>query len=148
MKHNTLLVAILLATLLAVGCSKDETVPEQFEKVRAESKEATQEMKDYTFTQKEAFVKHMQTQLIELDQDLEMLAAKIEKSSDAVKAEARPKLQTLRDQATQLNKQLDDVKNATESTWGEVKAGSRKAFDVLKAGFQQARQWTSDKIAP
>ena len=68
--------------------------------------------------------------------------------SDAVKAEARPKLQTLRDQATQLNKQLDDVKNATESTWGEVKAGSRKAFDVLKAGFQQARQWTSDKIAP
>jgi hypothetical protein len=54
----------------------------------------------------------------------------------------------LRDQAAQLNKQLDDAKNATESTWDSVKAGFSKAYDATKDGFNQARQWVSDKIAP
>ena len=68
--------------------------------------------------------------------------------STAAQAEAKPKLQMLRDQANKLNQQLDKAKNATESTWDDVKAGSKKAYNELKDGFQQARQWVSDKIAP
>ncbi len=71
-----------------------------------------------------------------------------QKSSDAVKAEAQPKLQALRDQTAKMNKQLDEVKNSTESTWESVKSGAGKAYDALKDGFQQSRQWVSDKIAP
>jgi len=41
-----------------------------------------------------------------LNQDLDQLAAKIEKSSEAVKAAAKPKLQALREQAAKLNQQL------------------------------------------
>ena len=48
----------------------------------------------------------------------------------------------------QLGKQLDEVKNASESTWDSVKAGSKKAYDELKDSFQQSRQWLSDKVAP
>lgn len=40
------------------------------------------------------------------------------------------------------------LKGATESTWDNVKSGSSKAYDDLKDGFQHARQWVSDKIAP
>jgi hypothetical protein len=29
-----------------------------------------------------------------------------------------------------------------------VKSGTRKAYAALKEGFQQSRQWVSDKIAP
>ena len=87
-------------------------------------------------------------QLDNLNRDLDQLAAKIESSSDAVKAEAQPKLQALRDQAAQLNKQLDEARNATESTWDSVKAGFQKAYEATKDGFNQARQWVSDKIAP
>jgi hypothetical protein len=47
-----------------------------------------------------------------------------------------------------LNKQLEDARNATESTWDSVKNGFNKAYDATKDGFQQARQWVSDKIAP
>ena len=54
----------------------------------------------------------------------------------------------LRDEVTQLNKQLDNVRNANESTWDSVKATSQKAFASLKDGFQTSRQWVSDKIAP
>ena len=60
---------------------------------------------------------------------------------NAVKAEAKPKLQALRDQAAQLNKQLDEARNATESTWDSVKNGFQKAYEATKDGFNQARQW-------
>lgn len=148
MKPKIILITFLSAAAFMVGCKKDETTSEQIDKIKSETKAAAQDMKDYTYAQKGEFVKQMQNQLTALDQDLDKLAAKIEKSSDTVKAEARPKLEALRDQTAQLNKQLDDVKNATESTWDSVKATTKKAYEASKDGYNQARQWVSDKIAP
>jgi ABC-type transporter Mla subunit MlaD len=148
MQHKAILITLLSAAAFAAGCNKEETTSQQLDKVKTETKEAAQDMKDYTYAQKAEFVKQMQSQLAALNEDLDKLSAKVESSSDAVKAEAKPKLQALRDQAGQLNKQLDDVKNATESTWDSVKAGTRKAYDAVADGFKQARQWVSDKVAP
>ena len=75
-------------------------------------------MKDYTFAQKAEFIEKMQSRLTEINWNLDQLAAKIEKASDAAKTEANPGLQELRDQTTQL-----------------------------RASFQLARQWWSEKIA-
>jgi hypothetical protein len=55
---------------------------------------------------------------------------------------------TSRDQAARLNTDLDKARNATESTWDDVKAGFRTGYGELKDGFNQARQWVGDKIAP
>jgi ElaB/YqjD/DUF883 family membrane-anchored ribosome-binding protein len=148
MKNKTLAITFLSIAAFAVGCNKEQTTSQQIENVKTETKQAAQDMKDYTFAQKAEFVKQMQIQLDALNKDLDQLAAKIESSSDAVKAEAKPKLQALRDQAAQLNKQLDDARNATESTWDSVKSGFQKAYEATKDGFNQARQWVSDKIAP
>jgi len=148
MKNKTLVIAFLSIAAFAVGCNKEQTTSQQLENVKSETKEAAQDMKDYTFAQKAEFVKQMQGQLDALNKDLDQLAAKIDSSSDAVKAEAKPKLQALRDQAAQLNKQLDEARNATESTWDSVKNGFKKAYETTKDGFNQARQWVSDKIAP
>jgi len=148
MNNKTWFITFLSIAAFAVGCDKQQTTSQQIETVKTETKQAAQDMKDYTFAQKAEFVKTMQGQLDALNKDLDELSAKIDSSSDAVKAEAKPKLQALRDQAAQLNKQLDDAKNATESTWDSVKAGFSKAYDATKDGFNQARQWLSDKIAP
>ena len=148
MKNKTLIITLLSIAAFAVGCEKQQTTSQQIEKVQTETKQAAQDMKDYTFAQKAEFVAAMQVQLDALNKDIDQLSAKIDSSSDAVKTEAKPKLQALRDQAAQLNKQLDDAKNATESTWDSVKAGFTKAYDATKDGFNQARQWLSDKIAP
>jgi len=151
MKNKTLVITFLSIAAFAVGCNKEQkeqTTSQQIENVKTETKQAAQDMKDYTFAQKAEFVKTMQGQLDALNKDLDQLAAKIDSSSDAVKADAKPKLQALRDQAAQLNKQLEDVRNSTESTWDSVKAGFQKAYDATKDGFNQARQWVSDKIAP
>jgi DNA anti-recombination protein RmuC len=148
MKYKMLVLSILGAAAFTVGCDKEQTPAQQMDKVQAETKQAAQDMKDYTFAQKAEFVKQMQSQMDVINRDLDQLNAKIEKSSDAVKAEAKPKLQAVRDQTAKLNQQLDAAKNATESTWDDVKAGTKKAYEGVKDGFQQARQWVSDKIAP
>ena len=150
MKHQPLLLTFLAVAALTVGCDKAETPSQQLDKVQEKTAAAAQDLKerDYTFAQKAEFTANMQSQLSEINRDLDQLAAKIEKSNEAVKAEAKPKLQALRDQTAQLNRQLDEIKNATESTWDSVKASSKKAFNELKDGFNQARQWVSDKIAP
>jgi len=148
MRNKTLLVTFLSAAAFVVGCDKGKTTAQQLDTVKTETKQAAQDMKNYTFAQKDEFVKAMQGQLTALNQDLDKLSAKIDSSSDAVKAEAKPKLQTIRDQTAHLNKQLDDAKNATDSTWDSAKAGVQKAYDSTKDGFNQARQWVSDNIAP
>ena len=148
MKRNKLMITFLSATAFAVGCNKEGTTSQQIDKVQGETAAAAQDMKDYTYAQKTQFVEKMQGQLAALNKDLDQLAAKIAKSSDAVKAEAKPKLQVLRDQTAQLNKQLDEVKNATESTWDSVKNGFKKGYESSKDGFQQTRLWVSEKVAP
>lgn len=148
MNNKTLVITLLSIVALAVGCNKEQTPSQQMDKLKTETKEAAQEMKDYTFAQKAEFTAKMQSQLVEINKDLDQLSTKIDKSSDAVKAEAKPKLQALREQADQLGKQLDEARNATDSTWESVKATSKKAYNDLKDQFNQARQWVSDKIAP
>ncbi len=149
MKATVTLIAILSVATMAAGCKPAEpTTSEQLEKARVETKAAAQDMKDYTFAQKSQFVDTMQTQLDAINRDLAQVSAKIEASSAAAKAEAKPKLEALRLQADKLNKQLDEVKNATESTWDGVKAGFKSGYQEMKDGVLQARQWVSDKIAP
>ena len=150
MKNTMLAISFCAVTAFAVGCkqSDDSSTSQQLDKVKTETKSDAQAMKDYSYAQKAQFVADMQVQLDALNKDLDALSAKIEKSSDAAKADAKPKLQALRDEAAKMNKQLDEAKNATESTWDSVKAGFNKGYDAMKADFQQARQWASDKIAP
>jgi len=148
MKTNLLLIACISTAGFVVGCNQDKTTSQQLEVVKMETTQATQDMKDYTYAQKDEFVKAMQAQLTTLNQDLEKLSAKIDNSTDAIKAEAKPKLQALRDQATKLNQQLAEAQNATESTWDTVKAASKKAYASMADGVLDARKWVSDKIAP
>lgn len=148
MKNKTLLITFLSTAAFVVGCDKEQTASQQLDTVKTETKQAASDMKDYTFAEKDDFVKYMQGQLTTLNQDLDKLSAKIDSSSDAIKAEAKPKLQALRDQAAKLNQQLADDSNATASTWDSVKAGTKKAYDAMAAGCDDARQWVSDKIKP
>ena len=150
MKNRLLAITFLAVAAFAAGCkpSDDNSASNQVDKIKTETKADAQEMKDYAFAQKADFVAKMHSQVDALNKDIDALSAKIEKSSDTVKADAKPKLQALREESAKMNKQLDDARGATESTWDSVKASSQKAWDGLKDDFTQARQWASDKIAP
>ncbi len=64
-----------------------------------------------------------------------------------MKAEAAPKVQALRDRVAALNKQMDQARDATESTWAGVQAQMKKGYGELKDSVRQARQWLSGKLA-
>jgi len=138
---------LLSSALFAAGCNKEQATSEQIEKVKSETKEAAQDMKDYTFSEKDKFTEYMQSQLAEINKILDKLDGKIEKASDSARAEAKPKLHALREKADRLGKQLEAATNSTESTWETVKADSKKACIELKDEVNQTRQWVSDKIA-
>ncbi len=148
MKQKLLLVTFLSVVAFTVGCNREQTASQQLDQLAADTKEAARDLKDYTFGQKGEYTSKMRTELAQMKSDLDALTIKVEGSSDAVKADAQPKLAALRVQTDELNEQLEKAENATESTWDSVKAGTRKSYDALKDGFQQSRQWISEKIAP
>jgi len=150
MKYPKITIALLgVATLLA-GCkpSEEQSTAQQIDKVKTETKATAVDIKDYAFAQKTAFADTIKSQLAQINKDIDDLDARLEKASDAVKAEAKPRIQALRDQEAQLTKQLDAIKDANETSWADFKSGANKALDSLKDGFNQSRQWLSDKIAP
>jgi predicted nucleic acid-binding Zn-ribbon protein len=147
MKSKILTVTFLSAAAFVVGCNQQETTSQQLDHAQAKTEEAAKDMKNYTYAQKSEFVATMQGQLAALNRDLDQLGDRIEKSSDAIKAEAKPKLQALRGQSGGLSKQLDAVKDATESTWDSVKSSFKKAYESSKDGLKDAGQWVSDKVS-
>lgn len=133
MKPATRFVLTLISlSLVAVGCkepaeataSNAKATSQQMDKLTKDTKTATQEMRDYAYTQKTEFIATMRTQSAELHKGLEELAAKVEKAGDKAKAEAQPKLQALREQTARLDQQIDAAEHATEPAWNEVKNAS------------------------
>jgi phage host-nuclease inhibitor protein Gam len=147
---NALLIASFAAAISLTACkpSTTTTASNQLDKAEAATKDVAQHVQDYTFEQRTAFVTTMQAQLADLTRTVDEVSAKVEKSSDAVQAEAKPKIAALREQVAQLTKQLGTIADATPSTWDSIKADAQKAYANLKDGVTQSRQWLSDKIAP
>ncbi len=142
-----LVVPALLAAVL-VGCDPAPMSSPSVFPAKTQTNSAVLEPKDYPFARKAEFTKQMRAQLAEINRELDLLAAKIEKSTAPVKAEAEPRIKSLRELADRLKTQLEAAGEASESTWETAKDGTRTAFDALKEGFQQSRQWISEKIAP
>lgn len=154
MKNKLMTASIVVGAVLLAGCAKESAVlttdstAQQLDEAQAATKDAVQEMQDFTYAQRTEFVATMKTKMAALERSLDELSAEIEKSGDAVKTEAKPKLAALRQQVATLNEQVDALQNATPTTWDNVKAEAQKTYASLEDGFNQARQWVSEKIAP
>ena len=156
-KRKPAVIAALAVAALVVGCepsakptgteTRDATT-QRLDQAKQDAKVLQKDIKDYAYAEKAEFVASMQSELDGIQRELDQLEARLAKANDAVRAETKPKLQALRDQTAKLAAKLDEARNATESTWGDVKAGFKQGYAELKDGFQAARQWVSDKIAP
>ena len=159
MRNSNLVIPFLLVAALATGCPStdkkpavkakpSETVIAKFNMVKTETKEAAQAVEDYAYAQKAEFVDKMKKELTEIQEELDRLSAKVERSSGEAKADAKTKLDAVREKWTQAKKQLDRAEGATESTWDDVKGGFKNLFGELKDSFEKTRQWLSDRIEP
>jgi len=107
-----------------------------------------QDTSTYTFAQKDEFETTMKANLDRINAEIADLSAKIDKANDQAKADAKPKLQALRDQAAKLGEMLSKAQVATSSSWDAVKADFKTGFADLEVGVTDARKWLSEKIAP
>ena len=150
MRHLIVPPVLGLLGLFASSCTpaNDGHLTNDFKVVGQNVAAATQDMKDYTFSEKDEFVRKMQLQLDDINRDLDQLSMKIEKSTAAAQTEDRPKLKALRDQVLVLNQQLETAKTANATAWEDIKSGIKKGYADLKTGIVNARQWASEKIAP
>ncbi|MBI5546116.1 MAG: hypothetical protein HY901_19670 [Deltaproteobacteria bacterium] len=159
MRHTTLALMLLLVAGLAPGCdSADGTAATGTrprdpwaapgDKTIVETEESMQAMQDYAYTQRAAFLAQMRRELTEVQQELDQLDAAIDRSGGVASADAKARLEVVRETWAQAKLKLDHAESATESTWDEVKGGFRRAHGELKDSFEKTRQWLSDKLAP
>jgi tRNA pseudouridine synthase D (TruD). len=159
MRHSKLVIPFLLAAAFAAGCKstaekstaatkQDQTAALQLGKAKAATIEAAQALEDYAYTRKAQFVAMMNKELVATQEELDRLAAKVENSTGAAKAEAKTKLEAVRQKFAQTKQRLDQAENATEATWKDVISGFKESYAGLKDSIAITRQWLSDKIAP
>jgi gas vesicle protein len=159
MRHEYLIVTFLLVTGLAMGCTATDessasgpqqpgTLTAQRDKAITESKEAADAIQDYAYAKKAEFVGQMKNELVEIQKEVEWLAAKIDRTSGAVRAEAKVTLDAVRGKLVQAKERLDQAETAAESTWNDVQGRLKKSHGELKDSVASARQWLSDKIEP
>ncbi|MFO1446941.1 MAG: hypothetical protein U1F61_02090 [Opitutaceae bacterium] len=99
----------------------------------------------YAFEQKGEFVSSMKAQLAELSRSVDELSAQVDKSTDTVKAEAKPKVVALRAQVKAMTQQLAKVDDATAATWVAASSSAETAHVALKEGLMQSRDWMATK---
>ena len=107
---------------------------------------AANDLIDYTFEEKNAFSTRMKDKLSEVNMSLDHLNAKIDHAGTATRNEAQPKLDALRTKADQLGKKVDEIKNATASTWDSVKMDSKNSYMELKGKIRRENKWLRDKL--
>jgi len=153
-KYNTM--GTLAIITLAAGCKPaerssgdpDPEISRQIQQVEESTREASDDLHTFTHDQKEAYIASLERRLAALNQNIDELSTRVENSSLAVQEEARPRIAELRTQSGLLHTQLENVKDSSASTWENVKSAASTAYDELKVGFNNTREWVSEKIAP
>ena len=149
MKNKSLAVALMLAIGLAACLyAKDAAAAPQGGSAEPEANEAPPASGYYTYAQKAQFIEDMKRELQMIDDELDLLADKVDRLGGEAKAGAKAKLKIVRAQWAQAEKELQRAENATEPTWNDVKNGFDKVYGEAKDSFEKTRQWINDRIEP
>jgi len=158
-KHIIMLIAaVLLTGSIFTGCDwlneksasqkRQEELIAKLDQDKKDKDEAIKETMDYTYRQRVEFIDSMNKELAEIQKDLDQLSEKAEKTKSEAKADAKIKLDALRQEMELTKKHIKETENSDEQTWEDVKKGFRKANADMKKSFENTRQWLSDKIEP
>ncbi len=159
MRHTTKILALFIACF-SMSCTPTENmtaqqrIPGETEKEQLdnnfikETMTIADTMEDDDFAQKTRVIEETKKELDDIQLELDRLAEKVNTSNAEAAADAKLRLNSVRENWTQAKRQLDLAENATELAWNDVKLGLQKSRNFLKESFEQTRQWLSDKIEP
>jgi len=103
---------------------------------------------DYPFAQKSEFIDDMEKELGVIHDELDLAGDKVDRIGGEAKADAKVRLQAVREKWAQTEKKLNQAENATDTTWRGVKGDVEKSVDDTRDSFEKTRQWVNDTIKP
>lgn len=159
MTSSMAFVPCVLVAVLAIGCKStpDNSVSDakqreaalvQLAKAKADAMTTIQVIAEYSYTKKSEFVATMKRDVLVLQDDLDRLSARADRTGGTAKADAKAKLDIVRDKLSQTKNLLAQVESATESTWNGATGGFRQSYADLRESIEGARKWLGDAIAP
>lgn len=147
--------SVLLVAALFVGCKPSANEPATSSanpgtKPASTATDVPQapDTADYAYERRAEFVAQMRAKAADLEKEIAVIAARIERSGDRAKTELEPKLKALRARVAELNREIEAAQDATPTTWDSIKADVRRSYASVEEGFADARKWLSEKIAP
>ena len=145
-------------TAALIGCTKKDAEPAPMPtEAAAPAAEQPMEaapapdaaaMPEYTFAQKVEFSDKMKKEVADLQVELDALTAKVNAAMDPVKTEGQAKVKAASEKLAMAKTTHGQIETSTEATWEAVRTSVKQANSDMKASFDQARQWASEKIAP
>lgn len=141
-RRSVLLAAASLAAVLA-GCSKEERtqVADQAKDAYQDTKAAVAKgwdnLKSYTFEQRDAFTLEVKAKQAEFEANLSKLRA--EYSEAQASASRKAAMEELKNSEADYKAKLDALGTATADTWNAARDDVMAAWDRLQAAYAKAR---------
>ena len=131
------------------GTSKEEASSDKpLKAINERVEDLNQNVSDYSYAQKEKFVKKMENELARLKKDIIALEEKAKKAGGSAKMEAKTRIQEIKNGTKELEKKINMMKDATEDMWDDIKVKFNESMDGVKDAIEKSRTWISEKIAP
>lgn len=91
---------------------------------------------------KDAYIQKLQGKLDEMKAEMDRLKAKAEQgAADAeIERERQQRLEEVRARRAELENKLDDLRDAGEQAWEDLKSGAEKASSAMSQALQSARE--------
>jgi hypothetical protein len=154
------IIAFTVVTAFAAGCnqtqSRIETVPEKHDdlppdpepvgQLGQQVKDTAPATRDYAYSERTQYFEMMEGNLAQIRQDLEGLLKRAQRAGSDVKAEAKPKVEALQNDADRVDAELNQVKNATALTWDDIKASIDKSELNLEESLGLTYLWLNERI--
>lgn len=88
---------------------------------------------------RDEYVRKMHAKLDQWNNEIESLVARKDQIEESARAEFGTRLEDLRSRRDAARKQLDQMQQASESAWQDMKAGLELAWDAIAQAVESAR---------
>ncbi len=147
MTNQTLLLKLLISGLMCLGFAvhADERKADDqlyISKIKKESSQLIEALKDYTAEQKEDAVDATDKTLMKIDNEIDLLERKVERGWDSMTDATRKKvsatMKKLRKERVQLAEWYGGMKHSTANAWDDMKNGFSEALDSIADAWDKA----------
>lgn len=88
---------------------------------------------------KEAYIQKLKAKIDEWNADLDKLGAQAEQAQGETKIKYQRQMEELREKRRDLEKKIENLKEASESAWEDLKEGVERSWETWKESFSRAR---------